>query len=448
MKAVSEPLEGNTVKLSVEVDAKEFEKALDAAFKKIAHDIRVPGFRPGKAPRRLIEARIGPEAARQEALRDALPEYYAQALKETATDAIAPPEIDITSGEDGGPVVFDAVVEVRPQVSVPGYGGLQVTLPNPSATDDDVDRQVDRLRNNFAELTDVDRPAQNGDHVTIDLSGSRDGADVEGLNATDFLYELGSGTVLPELDDQLPGTKVGDILEFTAAIPGQDDATLKVLVKAVKEKVLPEVTDEWAADASEFETVAELRDSLRERIGAVKRIQTQMALREQVLVALAELVVEEAPEALVGAEMESRIHDIAHRLQAQGADIGQYLAATDQTQEDFVASLREEATRAVKIDLGLRAVADAEVVEVADADIEAEIARLAEQSGQKAPQLRRQLERNDQMPAVRSSLRKAKALEWLLEHAEVVDEEGHPIDRADLTPEVPEDEPGTEGTES
>ena len=155
MKAVVEPLEGNKVKLSVEVDEQEFERALDAAFKKIAREVRVPGFRPGKAPRRILEARLGKDAARQEALRDSLPDYYAQALKDNDVDAIAAPEIDITSGEESGPIAFDAVVEVRPQLHVPGYGGLQVTVPGPKPTDEEIDAQIDRLRNTGAVLNDL-----------------------------------------------------------------------------------------------------------------------------------------------------------------------------------------------------------------------------------------------------------------------------------------------------
>src|SRR3954464_16018270 len=155
MKAVVEPLEGNKVKLSVEVDEQEFERALDSAFKRIAREVRIPGFRPGKAPRRLLEARLGADAARKEALREALPDYYAQALKDNDVDPIAPPEIDITSGEESGPIAFDAVVEVRPQLHVPGYGGLRVTVPSPKATDEEIDAQVDRLRNTGAALEPV-----------------------------------------------------------------------------------------------------------------------------------------------------------------------------------------------------------------------------------------------------------------------------------------------------
>src|SRR5438477_7152838 len=172
MKAVVEPLEGNKVKLSVEVDEQEFERALDQAFRKIAREVRVPGFRPGKAPRRILEARLGKDAARQEALREALPDYYAQALKDNAVDAIAPPEIDLTSGQESGPIAFDAVVEVRPQLHVPGYGGLRVPVPNPNPTDEEIDAQIDRLRNTGAVLQEVQRPAQPTDNVTIDLKAT------------------------------------------------------------------------------------------------------------------------------------------------------------------------------------------------------------------------------------------------------------------------------------
>src|ERR1700730_1325541 len=205
MKAVVEPLEGNKVKLSVEVDEQEFEKALDATFRRIAREVKVPGFRPGKAPRRLLEVRMGTEAARQEALRDALPDYYARALKENDVDAIAPPDIDITGGQESGPVSFDAVVQVRPQLRLAGYQGLQVTVPSPEIADAEIDAQVDRLRNNFGELQPVGRAARTGDHLTIDMQGPRDGAPLAAMSTADFLYERGSGTSLPELDARLDG---------------------------------------------------------------------------------------------------------------------------------------------------------------------------------------------------------------------------------------------------
>lgn len=432
MKAVVEPLEGNKVKLSVEVDEQEFEKALDDAFRRIAREVRIPGFRPGKAPRRLLEARIGAEEARTEALRGSLPDYYARALQETQVDPIAPPDIDITAGKDGGPVAFDAVVEVRPQVSIAGYGGLRATIPSPLAADEDVDRQIDKLREQSSELTPVKRPAQTGDHVSIDVKGERGGEPVPGMSADDYLYEIGSALLVPELDDQLRGANVGDILSFSAKVDDEGPVLFRILVKEVKERSMPEVTDEWAGEMSEFETVEDLRGDIRRRLSTAKRMQATLAVRDEAISALVELVDDEPPEPLVRPEMERRLQEMARRLEAQGASLPDYLAASGSTEEQLVEELRGEAVRAVKADLGLRALAEAEGLEASDAEVEDEVERLAKRLGQKPAALRRELERQEMLPTVRSDLQKAKALEWLVEHIEIVDEEGHPVDRADL----------------
>ena len=435
MKSTVEPLEGNKVKLSVEVDESEFEKAIDAAFRKIAREVRIPGFRPGKAPRRLLEARLGSGVAREEALREALPTYYAQAVEENEVDVIAAPEIDITAGQEDGPVTFDAVVEVRPRVAIGGYEGLRVTVPSPHPTDEEVDAQVERVRDQFGELQPVSRPARDGDHVSIDIKGYRHEETIDGLTADDYLYEVGSGAILPEVDDNLRGAKVGDILKFNAAHPDpeeEDDLSFQILVKDVKEKVLPDVTDEWANEASEFETVEELRDDIRRRIGTVKRAQAQMALRSKAAEALAGLVDEDPPEPLVESEVQGRLQDMAMRAQAQGTSIEEYLEMTGQDPQELVDGLREGARETVKVDLGLRALADAEGVEVSDEDVEREFERLAERLGRPVKEVRRRFGRSDQVAAVRSDLRKAKALEWLVEHVELVDEDGQPVDRGDL----------------
>ncbi|MBV9411200.1 MAG: trigger factor [Acidimicrobiia bacterium] len=444
MRSNVEPLEGNKVKVSVEVDEAEFDKAIDAAFRKIAREMRIPGFRPGKAPRRILEARLGADVAREEAIRDALPDYYIKALEEQDVDAIAAPEIEITSGQESGPIQFEAVVEVRPQVSVAGYQGLRVTVPSPEVSDEEVDRQVDRLRDQFAELQTVSRAARDGDHVLIDLKGYRHSEQIEGLTADDFLYELGSGSVVPELDDELRDKKAGDILKFTAPVPGQEEEVgFQVLVKEVKEKLLPDVTDEWASDASEFDTVDALREDIATRVSSVKKMQAQLSVRSQAVDALVELVAEEIPEPLINEEMQRRLHELSHRLAAQGADLAQYLQATGQDAEEFQAGLREAAISAVKADLALRAVADAEDLDATDEEVDAEIERIAQTTGQKAAAVRKQLDRNDQLPAVRSDIRKGKALTWLTEHVEIADEEGKIIDRAELmnpTPDTPAEE--------
>jgi trigger factor len=442
VKSAVETLEDNKVKVSVEVDETEFDKAMDAAFRRIAREVRIPGFRPGKAPRRILEARIGSSVAREEALRESLPEYYAQAVRENDVDVIAPPEIDITAGREEGPVAFDAVVEVRPKVSVAGYGGLRVEIPSPSPTDDEIDAQIERMRNQFAELEVVERPAIDTDQVTIDVVGSRDGEALAGLDATDYLYEVGSSAIVPELDDHLRGAKPGDILQFSARHPDPDEDPIdfRVLVKQVQQRVLPELDDEWANEASEFETLDALRADLVRRLTIVRVMQSQMALREKAASALGELVEEEIPEPLIDDEMRTRLQDLGMRLQAQGIAIEQYLAATGQSQPEFVEELRTAGREAVKVDLALRAVADAEDLEVDDDEVDAEIERLAERTKQKSNQLRKVIERNGQIPELRSDLRKRKALEWIVEHVEVVDPDGKSIDRADLVPQLPDTE--------
>ncbi|MCU1377134.1 MAG: trigger factor [Acidimicrobiales bacterium] len=437
MRSSVEALEGNKVKLSVEVDETEFDEAIGEAFRRIAKEVRIPGFRPGKAPRRILESRLGPEVGRQEALREALPEYYARAVGEHEVDVIAAPEIDITAGQDSGPVVFDAVVEVRPKIQVAGYGSLRVEIPSPDVTDEEIDAQVDRLRRQFGELQDVERPAAEGDHVTIDVAGAIGGEPVEGLSVDDYLYEVGSGAVVPELDEHLIGANVGDTVVFDAAHPDPDQTdpiTFSVLVKAVKEQILPEATDEWAKEASEFDTLEELRADLRERVSNVKRVQAQLALREGVIDSLVQLVEDEAPAALVDGEVQRRLEDLAHRLQHQGATLEQYLDATGTAPQDMLEQLREQATSAVKADLAVRAVIEAEGIAADDDEVDDEIERLATRMGQPADEIRKQLERAGQVSAVRSDVTRGKALEWLADHAEVVDSDGAPIDRSSLEP--------------
>ena len=434
MKATVEPLEGNKVKLSIEVDESEFDKAVDRAFRKIAREVRIPGFRPGKAPRRILEARLGAGVAREEALREALPDYYSQALREHEVDAISAPEIEITGGEESGPVIFDAVVEVRPVVSVPGYGGLRVTLPRPDASQEEIDQQIERLRDQFAELRTVDRPVRDGDHVSININGSRGGEPVPGLSAEGFLYEVGSGSVVPELDMELRGAKVGDVLQFRneSADPSQDPVIFRVLVKEVKEKLLPPIDDEWANEASEFDTVEELRADVGRRISEVRRAQAEALLRERTIEALIGLVEVEAPEPMVNNEMQQRLQDLALRLSAQGVSAEEYLAATGRTQEQLQQELRVLAVQAVKADLALRAVADAEQIECTDDDLDDEIEQLAVRVQRTPAEVLKDFERAETLPAVRSDVRKRKALDWLVQRVEIVDEDGQPIDRATL----------------
>jgi len=446
MRATTAPVEGNKVRLTIEVDETEIDRVLDDTVRTISQQARIPGFRPGKVPRQVLEARMGgPQALRAEALREALPDFYARAVVDTEVDPIAAPEIDITAGEESGPLAFDAVVEVRPQVSVAGYLGLRVTVPSPAVTDADIDAQIDRLRENDAELAVVDRPAIDGDHVTIDVHGKApDGEEVAG--ADDFLYEVGSGSVVPELDAELRGSKPGSVVTFDTEAAGRPVA-FRVLVKEVKEKRLPTPSDEWAQESSEFDTLAELRDDLAARVSRVKRLQSTLAMRENALGELAALVDDpEVPETLVDEELSERVHDLGHRLEQQRLSIQQFLEATGRDEDELLGELRGDARRAVKIDLALRGVADAEDLTVSDEELDEELAAMAAQAGTDAQRLRRQLDHAGRTGAVRSERRKAKALAWLYDHVELVDEEGAPVSREDLRVDQGVEEEGSDGT--
>jgi trigger factor len=447
-----EPLDDNKVRLHVAVPAADFERAIDAAFRKLAREVRVDGFRPGKAPRRLLEARLGTGVGRDQALRDSLPEYYAEAVVAESIDVIAPPEIDITAGEESGDVEFDAVVEVRPEVTIEGYDALRVEVPSPAITDEMVDAQLDQLRERFADLEDSAAPLADGNYAEIDIRGYVHDETIEGLTATDYLYEVGSGLLVPKLDEELRGRRPGDILRFNDVLPERfgeragDEISFQVLVKDTKRKVLPEVTDEWATEVSEFDTADALRDDIRRRLDLYARVQTQMLVRDRVLEAAAELVTIDIPDTLVSAETERRLHDLVHRLEERGINmtIPQYLATIGQDPNQYLEELRGHAARAVRADLALRAVIAQEGISATEEEVDAEVERLAEQVGKKPAAVRKDLERRGVLEAVRSDVARGKALSYLVDHVTVVDESGSTVDLSLSEPAAAEAPEGDE----
>ena len=423
------------MKLSVEVDEETFDVAVDAAFKRIAKEVRMPGFRPGKAPRRLLEAQFGSAVGREEALREAMPEYYAQAVIEHDVDVVAPPEIEITGGQEDGPVQFDAVVEIRPSVSAAGYDGLRVEIPNPVASAEEIDEQIDNLRRNFAELSVVERAAADEDHVTIDIEATHGDEPVPGLTTTDYDYLLGSGAVVPEIDENLRGVSAGDEVEFSADHPDPEEEEplqFSITVKEVKEAVLPDLDDEFAKANSEFETVEDLRADMADRMNTMRIQQANMAVQQNTAEALAALVTDEIPESMIENEINARIQDLVQRLQQQGMDVGAYLDAVGQTAETLAAEFREPAEQAVKVDLALRSVADLQGLVPDDDRIDEVIAEMAGPSGQDPDELKARLAEVGQISALRADLAKQAAMEWLTDNVELVDEDGEAIDREAL----------------
>ncbi len=430
MKSTLEALEGNKVKLSVNVDEAEFDKDIDAAFRKIAREVRLPGFRAGKAPRRVLEARIGVGPAREQALRDSIPQYLAKAVREHDVDLIASPEVNITSGEEEGPVGFDATCEVRPEVTVPGYDELRVELPAPVATDAEIDEALQAQLRRHGELVDAGRPAATGDFVTLDLEVTRDGEEVAGLNTEDWSYEIGQGWVSDDFDDRLVGSSAGDELTFTATPKGTDtEADFVVRVSKVQQQVVPDATDEWVEENLGEESVAAWRASVAERISASKLNQARQELVGRVTEALTGLTDIEPPEPLVQSDLQRRVEGTVRQLQSQGISMEQWFSVTGQDANTFVESLRGASAQAVKVDLALRAVAVAEAIDADEGDLAAEYERMAVMAQQKPNQVRKAYERNDLVPELVAQIRKSKALDWLLHHVDLVDPDGHALDR-------------------
>jgi trigger factor len=430
VKSTLEALEGNQVKLSIEVDESEFDKNIDAAFRKIAHEVRLPGFRPGKAPRRVLEARIGIDAARGEAINNAIPEYLSKAVIEHKLDIVAQPDVNLLEGQESGPVKFEATCEVRPVIQVPGYAGLRVELVNPALTDEEMEEAINTERRRFGTLVDVDRAAAVGDNVVIDLEGLRGGEPVPGLNVDEWTYEVGRGWVAPGFDDQLTGAKKGETLKFSAVPNGtEEEADFVVTVNRVQTLEIPELSDAWVAEnISDADTIEEWKTALRARYEEMRINQMRRTVVDRLTDELEKLVEIEAPESMVNNDLQARVQNTLQQFQAQGIALDQWLSATGQDADSFIAGMKTQSEKAVKIDLALRAVAAAQNITVSDEDLEAEYESIGVRVGEKTAKVRKAYEQNDAVTDLIAQMTKSQALEWLLHNVAFVDQNGTVLD--------------------
>jgi trigger factor len=442
LTTTAERLEANKAKLRVEVPEASLKPALDAAYRRWANEIKVPGFRKGKVPRQLIDQRVGPEAIREEALRDALPELYVSALESEELEAIAPPEIEVVSFESGVPIVFEATVDLRPEVTLPELSDITVKAPPSEVGDEDLNDQLDRLRDRFAELETIGREARQGDFAVIDLKGYRGGELVEGMSAPELLFEVGSGQGPPKLDDEVVGSKPGDILKFNDTVPQnpeqatpdaqqergassdgpQEDVEISftVLVKEIKTKKLPDLDDEFAKNVGEFETLEELKDDLRQRLGDYQYQLAQQQVRSLVLERFVEAADLEAPEKLVDAEVNHRLEHVEQDLASAGITLEQYAEQTGTTELEVRSDIREQAAMSVKAELLLEEVVRTADIKVDDDDLGREIAYLSAQSDTEPGELAKQLASSGRLRGVVADIMRRKALDHVVEQANVI----------------------------
>ena len=420
----------NKVRLTVEVPTADVEKVLSRTYKRLASQVKVPGFRPGKAPRAVIDQRLGRDFVRSEALKDLLPDLYAEAIRDSDLDVVAPPSIDVKTFEDGQDLTFEATVETRPEPELKDYTGLQATKPSAEVTDAQVDEQVEVLRSRFASLDVTNRPLQKGDFAQIDLSTYRHDETIDELTTKDLLIEVGAEMLVPELDTELEGKRKGDILKITATLPERFgeragwQVGMQILVKETKMRKLPALDDDFAKTSSEFDTLAELRTDIRERLQEMHEAQAATKLRESVLDAFADSGVDvDLPDGMVEVEIDGLVTGLAQLLAAQRIPIDRYMEANNLDPDALRNQFREQAERNLTMRLGLDAVAAAEGLAVTDDDRQNEVQRLAARTGREADDIRASIDDQEAWKSVDGDILRSKALDLLVERAEVTIED-------------------------
>ncbi len=439
MKSTAENLSPTRVRLSVEVPFDEVKPSLDAAYKKIGAQIRVPGFRPGKVPARIIDQRVGRAAVLEEAVSEVVPRSYVEAAREHELKTLGQPDIEVTRQDDEA-LSFTAEVDVRPEITLPELSGIAVSVDDAEVTDADVDEQLSSLRERFGSLKGVDRAVHSGDYVSIDLVAAIDGEEIEAGSTKGMSYEVGAGDLVDGLDEAIEGKSAGDTVTFTATLQQGDrageEAEISATVNSVKEKELPELDDEFAQLASEFDTIDELRADLRERLGGVKKLEQGAQARDKLIEHLVETVEFPVPESAIQTEVDAREHEIVHALGHDDAVFGRYLEAQGKTREEFTDELREGAEKAVRAQFLLDAIADSSEVQVGDGELTEYLVRQAGRYNMAPQEFASQIMQAGNLPAVYADVRRNKALAEILELAAITDASGNRVDLSALTSDL------------
>jgi trigger factor len=432
VKSTVEQLSPTRVRINVEVPFTELQPDFDRAYKQLAQQVRLPGFRPGKAPAKLLEARIGRGAVVEQVVNEALPSRYSQAVTSSDVQPIGQPEIEITKIEDGDELVFTAEVDVRPKIELPDLTALTITVDPIEVTDSDVQSELESLQARFGTLTGVDRAAQKGDIVSIDVSASIDGEPVPDAQSEGISHEVGSGQLVDGLNEAVVGLAAGESRVFTTSLAagghaGQE-AQVTVKVNSVKERELPDLDDEFAQLASEFDTIDELKASLSDQVARLKRIQQAEKIRDAAVEKLIEEVDVPLPEKIVQAQVDETMHNALHGLDHDEDRLAEALAEQGSSREEFEADARQNAEKAVKTQLLVDAIADALNVQVGQDDLTERLVLQSRQYGVEPQQLLQFLQENNQLPAMFADVRRGKALAVVVHGATVTDTAGNTID--------------------
>lgn len=455
MKSTVEQLSPTRVRINVEVPFAELEPDFQRAYKELAKQVRLPGFRPGKAPAKLLEARIGREAMLDQVVNDALPSRYGQAVAESDVQPLGRPNIEVTKKEYGQDLQFTAEVDIRPKISPPDLSALTVSVDPIEIGEDDVDAELQSLRTRFGTLTAVDRPVAVGDVVSIDLSATVDGEDIPNAAAEGLSHEVGSGRLIAGLDDAVVGLSADESRVFTAKLAAGEhagqEAQVTVTVRSVKERELPEPDDEFAQLASEFDSIDELRASLSDQVRQAKRAQQAEQIRNATIDALLEQVDVPLPESYVQAQFDSVLHSALSGLNHDEARFNELLVEQGSSRAAFDAEARTASEKDVKRQLLLDALADELQVQVGQDDLTERLVTTSRQYGIEPQQLFGYLQERNQLPTMFADVRRELAIRAAVEAATVTDSDGNTIDTSEFfgkrvsAGEAEEAEPADEG---
>jgi trigger factor len=432
VKTDVEELSPTRVRLSVEVPFDELKPSLDKAYKEVGRQVRIPGFRPGRVPPPVIDRRVGRDVVLSQAVNDAMPDLYAKAVAEGDVHALGQPDVEITGLDDGKELKFTVEVDIRPKFDLPDLASLAVTVDDTLVTPDEVAEYLGNLQERFASLKGVQRPVENDDYVSIDLSASVDGEPVEDAQASGLSYQVGSQSLLDGLDDALTGMSAGASKTFQTELAGGEfagrEADVTVTVHSVKVKEVPGLDDDFAQLASEFDTLGELRADTRAQLERRKSTQQVIQARDRAMDALISQVDIPLPESVVAEEVEQNREGLVQQLQRAGATLDGYLEMTNQSQEQFDSDLQERARRAVKVSLILDQLAREEELNVDQAELAAYVTRQAEQMGVAPDRLAQQLADDGRLPVAAAEVLRGKAMNLIAERVKVTDSAGHEVD--------------------
>ncbi|WP_205474976.1 trigger factor [Nocardioides sp. SYSU D00038] len=449
MKSAVETLSPTRAKLTVEVPFEELKPSLDAAYKQIAEQINVPGFRRGKVPPAVIDRQVGREAVIGQAMDTILTRAYSEVLRENDLEPLSQPELEVTREIEGdGPLEFTVEVDVKPEFELPSYDGLEAQVDDVEVTDADVEEQLAALRERFATLSDVERPAADGDFVVLDLKALQDGEVVDGAEVTGMSYKVGRGGMIEGLDEALVGMAAGDEKTFQSELVGGDlvgqPVDVTVSISQVQEQELPDADDEFAQLASEFDTIEELTADVRERLGRGKRLEQAAAARDAVLEVLLEKVEIPLPEGVVTDELNARRQNVEQQLAYAGITMEKYLEDEGQTIEEFEADLERRVRDAVAAQFILDAVAKKAELGVDQNELSQHLVRRAQQSGQDPQEFANHMFEHNHIPELVQEILRGKALATIVESAVVKDASGNVVELKNLRPDgsigEPEDE--------